>query len=121
LRNKSLDSKIALDAVPRASNSIGLVWRHDSPPSRRGDCVNAGPFGRSEFARTTSSHGGIASWMRGYTDRFRQLSSHCHCVSGDCAGDCRTIFGGSGARFDLGCGAVSQRAHFWTRAACALL
>jgi hypothetical protein len=49
LRNQSLESKLALDAVPRASHSIGLVWRHHSPPSCRGDRVNAGHVSGAEF------------------------------------------------------------------------
>ena len=50
LRNKLLGSKIALDAVPRASHSIGLAWRHHCPGSRCGDCANARPVSRAEFA-----------------------------------------------------------------------
>jgi hypothetical protein len=60
LRNKSLKSKIALDAVPHASHSIELVWRCRDPGCR-GDFVNAGPVSRAAFTRTTSSYSSIAS------------------------------------------------------------
>ncbi len=49
LRKKSLESKIALDAVPCASLSIGLVARHHGPRSCWVDCVNARPVSRAEF------------------------------------------------------------------------
>jgi hypothetical protein len=50
LRNKSLKSKIALDAVLRTSHSIGVVCRRRCRCSYWGDCSNARSFGRAEFA-----------------------------------------------------------------------
>ena len=61
LRNKRPGSKIALDAAPGASGSTKLVQRHHCPRCRYSDCANARPFGRAEFARTTPSHGRVAS------------------------------------------------------------
>ena len=49
LPKKSLESKVALDAVPRASLSIGLVGRHHGPRSCWVDCVNARSVSRAEF------------------------------------------------------------------------
>jgi len=121
LRNKSLESKLALDAVPRASHSIWLVGRHHRPRSCWVDCINARPVSRAEFTWTTSSNGRTASWVRGHADRFRLLSSHCWCTARDCACDSRTIFEDSRSQCDLGCTAVSWRMHFRARAAGALL
>ena len=50
LRNKSLKSTIALDAVLRTSHSIGVVCRRRRRCSDWGDCSNASSFGRAEFA-----------------------------------------------------------------------
>ena len=50
LRNKSLESKVALDAVPRASYSIRLGFAPPLSCFRCGDCVRAGLFSLAEFA-----------------------------------------------------------------------
>ena len=112
LPKKSLEIKVALDAVLHASLSIGLVGRYHGPRSCGVDCVNAGTVSRAEFTRTTSSDGRTASRVRGYANCFRLLSSHCCCAARDCARDSRTIFENSGSQCNLGCSAVSWRMYF---------
>jgi len=121
LRNKVLESRIALDAVPHALHSIALVWQHHCPGSCCGSCVNAGPVSRAEFTWTTSSHGCIASWMRSYADLFRQLSPQRCRAADNCADNCCTIFEGSSSQSDLGRVPVSSRMHLRACAARALL
>jgi hypothetical protein len=106
LREKALASKIALDAVPHASHSIGLVWwRRD--PRCRSDFASAGAVSRAEFARTTASRSRIDSRMRGYPDHFRRMSPQRCFASDDCAGGCRTTFKDSNGDSALGGIAVS--------------
>ena len=49
LPKKSVESKVALDAVPRASLSIGVVGRHHAARSCWVDFVNARSVSRAEF------------------------------------------------------------------------
>jgi hypothetical protein len=44
-----VQGKVALDAVPRASLSIGLVGQRHGPRSSWVDCVNARSVSRAEF------------------------------------------------------------------------